>query len=240
MRYTINGQHVRRHELSEKKVRCPNTPNYGCDVRPGYWITYREEYEGGTHGTRVARVLGRIEWAEAVTFSSIDFTGYLSVLACADDLHHAYIRWINPADVLTALERPPVAMLAFLGGDLPRPDMVHRLSEYGTLSENYVSNAAHHIEAFKLGVSPSAYDVGIRSVCQECGRGIKAEEIHTCTLFSVIVDGIGEVYNGKSYGTALGTAAEFEHKGTPYTIVDSDGEVRRQYPRTTNSRTEEA
>lgn len=233
MRYTINGQHVRRHEVSERKVRCPNVPNYGCDVRPGYWITYREAYTDGTAGKRVARVLGRIEWAEPVSHETDDVRGYLSVLACSDDLHHAFPRWVNPDDVLTALERPPAAMLAFLSADLPKPDMVHRLSEYGTLSESYVANAAHHIEAFKLGVSPSAYDHGIRSVCPECGRGIKAEEVHACPIFAVIVDGIGEVHTGSSYSRALMTAAEYEKAETPYRIVDqSSGELMRQYPRT--------
>lgn len=241
MRYVINTQGTRRHELSEKQVRCPRANTaYGCNVKPGYWITYREEYDGGTHGTRLGRVLGRIEWAEAVSFSSVDFTGYLSVLACADDLHHAYIRWVNPADVLTAIEQPPIAMLAFIGGDLPSPDMVHRLSEYGTLSENYVSNASHHIEAFKLGISPSAYDHGVRSICPECGHGIKADGIHTCPVFSVRVDGIGEVYSGKSYASALRTAAEYEHNGTPYTIVDNLGEIRRQYRGKQTITTEEA
>jgi hypothetical protein len=221
MRYTIKTEHIRRHELSGRKVRCANTPNYGSDVRPGAWITYREEYTDGSFSRCVGRVLGRIEWAEPVSGDTRDVTGHLSVLAFADDFSHAYIRWIDPADVLTSREAPPAAMLAFAAGPLPTPDMVHRLSAYGTLSENYVANAAHHIEAFRLGVSPAAYDAGIRSVCDKCGRGIREGETHACPVFRVL-KGETEIYRGDTYSGALKVFAENLPAGEKMTIMEDD------------------
>jgi hypothetical protein len=39
--------------------------------------------------------------------------------------------------------------------------MVHKLSAYGTLSQDYIDKVPHHVAAWTSGVSPAAYDCGV-------------------------------------------------------------------------------
>lgn len=175
----IHTEHVRAHTLSDRAVDLPNAldhdrqTRYGVQAKTGMWITYRDDGH-----MRSGRVLGRVE-APHVPDSrypcdAID--GYLSVLALADNMQHAYIRWINPVDVAEVSTVPPTRLLAFITGPLPTADIVHRLSEYGTLSERYVEHVDHHVKAFECGVSPAAYDAGVRAICLTCGHGKPAKD----------------------------------------------------------------
>lgn len=157
---TIETATVRRHTLSDRGVRCPNTPRYGCTVKPGWWVQYRESYVDGTSGTRVGRVLGRVDAPASGDIPAI--VGHVSVLALSDLLTYGYIRWIAPEDILEATAQPPARLLAWITGPLPTPDLVHRLADYGTVSEEYIDNSDHHIRAWKAGVSPAAWDAGVR------------------------------------------------------------------------------
>lgn len=166
MRYQIRTEHGRTHELSERQIDTPNAydnsrqTRYGVKVRPGNWIVYREEYTDQSFARRVGRVLGRVE-APAVPDAKYPcerIDGHISVLALANDLSHAYIRWVDPADVLEVRDTPPAKLLAWITGELPNPEMVHKLSAYGTLSERHIDKVDHHVTAWRAGMSPAAYD----------------------------------------------------------------------------------
>jgi hypothetical protein len=165
----IRTEHVRAHELSDRAVKCPNAldhdqqTRYGVKAKTGAWVTYKETYTDGSSQTRHGRVLGRVA-ARAIADDVKDIDGHLSVLALSDNMQHAYIRWIDPKDVTEVSVNPPAALLAWvLQPQLPDADMVHKLSAYGTLSSSYINLADHHINAWKHGVSPAAWDAGLRS-----------------------------------------------------------------------------
>ena len=174
MKRTIQTEHVRQHELSDQQVKCFNTGvgmTDGWIAKTGDWITYAEN--SGTDGScyRSGRMLGRVDapYVHDEKYPCEEVKGYLSVLALSDDCCYAYIRWIKPEDVRGIRKQPPAAFLAFMTGTLPDAEMVHKLSAYGTLSESYIDKVPHHIEAWKTGVSPAAYDCGVR------GSSVKAE-----------------------------------------------------------------
>jgi hypothetical protein len=110
-------------------------------------------------------MLGRVSARDASSprFDIPAVEGSLSVLTLSDDCCYAYIRWVKPEDVRGIRKTPPAAFLAFMTGPLPSPDVVHKLSHYGTLSQSYIHHVDHHVEAFKAGVSPAAWDAGVRS-----------------------------------------------------------------------------
>jgi len=172
MKRTIRTEHVRQHELSDRAVIVPNALDhdaqlrYGVKAKTGMWVTYREtDATGNQSNVRSGRMLGRVD-APFVAASNPEYNcpkidGYLSVLALADSMQHAYIRWIDPADVVEVSLHPPAKLLAWISGPLPDPDIVHKLSAYGTLSESYIEKADHHVNAWKHGVSPAAWDAGV-------------------------------------------------------------------------------
>lgn len=168
---TITTEHVRTHELSDRAIDLPNAldhdkqTRYGVKAKTGMWITYRDTNASGEPCVyRSGRVLGRVDapFVQHDKYPCERIEGYVSVLALSDNMQHAYIRWIAPKDVAEVSVNPPAKLLAFMTGPLPSADIVHKLSNYGTLSENYIGNVPHHIKAFEAGVSPAAYDCGVR------------------------------------------------------------------------------
>lgn len=245
---TIQTEHVRQHELSDRAVPCPNAldhdrqSRYGVKAKTGMWITYCERHAGGDFQYRSGRMLGRVT-AGAVDgkYPSEAIDGWLSVLALADDMHFAYIRWVKPEDVAVVMQNPPAKLLAWITGPIPDATIVHKLSAYGTLTERYVENVPHHVDAFKLGISPSAYDRGIRGTCAQCGAGVFADR--SCEMcdhsrtYEVIVGNIGTVYTGNKYAEALAEFAEYQRQsiggegragGEDVTIM-RDGEPYREH-----------
>lgn len=164
MKRHIQTEHVRAHELSDQQVKCFSTAvgmSDGYVAKPGDWITYREHYTGSDlTGTRCGRMLGRVEAPDASSsrFDIPAVKGHLSILALSDDCCYAYIRWVAPEDVLGIRKQPPAAFLAFMTGPLPDPDLVHKLENYGTLSQSYIDKVPHHINAWRHGMSPAAWD----------------------------------------------------------------------------------
>lgn len=155
----IKTDHVRDHILSDRAVPCPNARDYdrqstyGVKAKTGMWVTYND----GDSAVRYGRVLGRVDADGSDDVERID--GHLSVLVLADNHQHAYIRWIDPTDVLEVGTTLPSKLLAWMTGPMPTADIVHKLSAYGTLSERYADKIAHHVEAFEQGMSPIAYDL---------------------------------------------------------------------------------
>ena len=181
MRRTISTQTVREHVLSDRAVKIPyeagamdhdTMSRYGVTVKTGMWITYKERYTDNSFNYAHGRVLGRVE-ADAVNgqFPSPRIDGHISVLQLSQHMTHAYIRWVDPMDVTEVSLKPPQKLLAWITGELPSAEMVHKLADYGTLSERYIDRVDHHINAWEHGVSPSAWDAGVRSSkpCATCG-----------------------------------------------------------------------
>lgn len=158
----IQTEHVRAHQLDDRAVSCPNARDYdrqspyGVKAKTGMWITFKE----GDDRIRSGRVLGRVT-AEPIA-PDPPMECYVSVLCLSDHMTHAYIRWVDPADVLEVSAQAPAKLLAWISGPMPTADLVHKLSAYGTLSESYVDKVDHHINAWEHGVSPAAWDAGVR------------------------------------------------------------------------------
>lgn len=143
---------MRRAKYSAKHVRLPHASTLGFDVtvaKPGYWIMWTEE--GQTH---VGRVLGRIDEAERGE-GLPDCKGHLAVIALACDLHHAHVRWVDPADVERCQPTPPAALLAWITGEdwpatareIPR---IIAMADYGTCSQtsiNFRNDPSRHYNA---------------------------------------------------------------------------------------------
>lgn len=175
----IQTEYVRAHTLSDRGVRCPGAMDhdtqsrYTAVAKTGRWITYREtDAAGAVFMYRCGRVLGRVEAGPVQgpdPTPAID--GYISVLALSDTMQYAYIRWVNPDDVAEVSSTTPAALLAWITGVLPDADLVHKLSHYGTLSASYIHLADHHVNAWQHGVSPAAWDRGVRGICPICKSG---------------------------------------------------------------------
>lgn len=167
MKRTIRTEHVREHELSDQQIKCFKTGvgmSDGYIAKPGDWITYEEKTTDDCSRSRAGRMLGRVKASAVIgQYPSPAIDGYLSVLALSDDCTYAYIRWVAPEDVRGIRKTPPAAFLAFMTGELPDATIVHQLSAYGTLSDRYIANMPHHVQAFEAGVSPAAWDAGVRS-----------------------------------------------------------------------------
>ena len=136
---------MRKAKYSMRQVVCRNSSciGYSSNVaRPGYWVMYR----GDSEGLRMARVLGRIEYAQFVHGARTpDVRGSLAVIRLTMGGTHANIAWVDPGDVVECYEKPPAALMAWITG----PDWVKSkrdiarilaMSEYGTTSEEFISS----------------------------------------------------------------------------------------------------
>lgn len=169
---TIKTDSVREHTLTDRKVACPGAfdhdrqSRYGVFAKTGDWIIYRATDAAGNEWQyRAGRVLGRVDapFVPDDRYPCKAIKGHISVLAFSDNMQFAYIRWIDPKDVAEVSKHPPSKLFAFMTGKLPDAEMVHKLADYGTISERHIDKADHHINAWKHGVSPAAWDSGVRS-----------------------------------------------------------------------------
>ena len=86
------------------KIFLPNCSTLGFGkyyASPGDLINYKEEYVGGTHGYRLARVIGRIKGTDNC---GSQCKGHILVSALEDELTYAYERWIDPKDVFRCVD----------------------------------------------------------------------------------------------------------------------------------------
>jgi hypothetical protein len=123
-------------EPISKPIYCENTR--GSVVRNGSIIVYREHYEGGSHGHRLGRVLGRVTRhanGEAPHAPS------LAVLALSDDMSFAYMRHVSVTDVMEVRSQEGfgATLLFVLFGETPDPDETRRACSYGAMSDNYIT-----------------------------------------------------------------------------------------------------
>lgn len=107
------------------KIWLPNAVPIGHDkyyASPGDLILYKEYYEGGMYGLRLARVIGRIKECDN---QGEDCKGYILVSAIDETLNFSYERWIKPEDVsrCVSVERAKEFISFFLSADV---NEIHR------------------------------------------------------------------------------------------------------------------
>lgn len=134
---------MRRAKYSAKKVYLPEASTLGYGLyyaKPGNWLTWNDGQE-----RRNGRVLGRIECAAyEIGLGTEDCKGWIAVMQLADDMTHAYVRWVNPKWVEICYEAPPVNLMAWITGedwpkraaDVPR---LLAMAHFGSCSESYIA-----------------------------------------------------------------------------------------------------
>lgn len=130
---------------------CPNAAHYGhakYQVSVGDLVLYRERYEGGTEGRRLARVLGLVN---QLPDGKPAEKNLLLVLAASDMLNHAYERYVKIEDVLE-VRSPSKSVFAqwFLSGPVPEPEVAIAAVKYGCVNDNYIDG---HLEDGELKAS---------------------------------------------------------------------------------------
>lgn len=131
---------MRKARYSLKQVILPKASTLGYGqwrAKPGYWILYHVGTEN-----RLARVLGRIDETDS---DGMNCTGYIAAIRLMSDASHAFVDWVNPADVTYCLEKPPSALLAWITGDewvKNKENIAHiiAMAQYGTLSESFINS----------------------------------------------------------------------------------------------------
>lgn len=132
-----------------KQVSCPNASTLGYGkykAQTGDLIVYREHYTNGTDDARLARVIGRVDYAPALDGDREPTRNRLVVLAMATMPSFCFERWINPEDVIEILaidgepgDKIRRLMEWFLSPDLPRHSMEELLqwqrSGFATMTE---------------------------------------------------------------------------------------------------------
>jgi|SRR5215469_4828237 len=146
---------MRKFTLDNKAVRVPNASHLGFDK----WKVKRGDVFT-CDGNIIARSLGRIKTCDN---DGEDCRGWVCALVLGLSGSHAYVRWIDPASVRQVIDCPSKLAAFFFAEKLPYDnDMILNLAAYGTLSELFIDRADHHVTAWRAGVSPAAYDAGVR------------------------------------------------------------------------------
>jgi len=143
-----------------RSVRCPNASVLGYGkwkASPGDWLTY----EDGTGRSVPARMFASVHDWQGRTDN--DPPVLLAVVALAEDLTFGMLRWVNPEHVERVEGRqPPAAMLAWITGAqfeeaAEDPEIMLRMLEYGTVSNDFIHHHDDHMQAWREGVSPATY-----------------------------------------------------------------------------------
>jgi hypothetical protein len=127
---------------SNRSVGLPNASvafDSNGTAKRGAWFEYRERYEGGTEGRRLARMIGTVDATGEDGLPPV--RNWIVALAVSDRGSFAYLRWIDPRDVTWSTREPPGAMLAWIAqptATLPSLKACLRLDAYGSLSQRFV------------------------------------------------------------------------------------------------------
>jgi hypothetical protein len=132
---------MRKARYDMKQVVCRNASCIGYSsniAKPGYWIAY------GAAGGGLGRVLGRIAEAD-YKHDSVSVVGWLAVMVLGMEATHAWVRWVNPADVTACHAKPPAALFAWLAGDewvKSKADIARliAMAQHGTTSESFIAS----------------------------------------------------------------------------------------------------
>lgn len=148
------GKTMRKFELDNTQVRAPNASHLGFDkwrVKRGDLFSYTDQ--GHDY---IARSLGCIKWCDR---DGEDCRGWICALVLGQCAEHAYIRWVNPQRITRIIDVPTKLAAFFFAKELPATvEMLLKLADYGTLSEQFIDNVEHHVKAWQSGMSPAAYN----------------------------------------------------------------------------------
>lgn len=136
--------------ITNKQIVCRNamSPGHGdtYKARVGYWIVY--SMDGTASGTQVGRMIGNVS-APALEQGEEPVKNWLLVMVLSQDMTHCYQRWVKPTEVQAIYKKRPRAFLNWFTGKWPKnPTTLIRLSEYGTLSAEYI----HHVKQATIGI----------------------------------------------------------------------------------------
>lgn len=146
--------------IDNRKIPCPNSTRWGGGgkgaCKAGDMILYREPWEGGAHGHRLARVLGRVS-APAIGDDKTPVKGWALAMALSDDASHGYERWINPSDITLVINTPSAFAAFFFQPTLPYDaQTMRRLMAYGSMCDRFIGNAAENVAAWQADKLASA------------------------------------------------------------------------------------
>jgi hypothetical protein len=133
---------MRKAQYDMQRVICKNASciGYSSNVaKPGYWVSWRDGANAA--GPLIGRVIGRIAKTDG---QGNDCAGFLAVMSLGMEATHAWIRWVDPADVTACYEKPPADLLAWITGNewvKNKGDIARMIamSEHGTLSESFIA-----------------------------------------------------------------------------------------------------
>lgn len=144
--------------IDGKQVICRNASMLGYSsvkLRVGMVFTVSDEYGGDGSAFRM---IGRIAYAPALRGDAGPIRNWILALVLSNDGTFCYERWINPEHVTSTHPVPSRMAEFFFAPKLPYDvATLRRLEEYGTLSDQFVQGAAHHVAAWRAGVSPAVY-----------------------------------------------------------------------------------
>jgi len=122
-----------------KQYRLPNAripPGGGITyVQMGDLILFKTVYKDDSHSEGLGRVL------DQATRNGMGepLSKHFRVLVPADDMHFAYIRIIDILDIVDA-RRPPFDFAQFFfRSELPSPEIINAMSNYGSLNDSYIA-----------------------------------------------------------------------------------------------------
>jgi hypothetical protein len=144
MRYTLQSEHLRRAEYSERKVHLPNASaiGYGKNfAERGDIVSFAYDDDGRER--HIGRVLGRVD-APGDGPAVPPVEEWLAVLTLNDTASSACIRWIHPLLVYEC-RSASTALAAFFfqpTESLPSLPAIHKLDALGSLSESYIAKYA--------------------------------------------------------------------------------------------------
>lgn len=139
---------MRDATIDGRAVPCPNASLLGYGMgkaKVGHFLLYDST---GTAGSGFARMIGRVAYASP-TKDTPAIKNWILALVMSSTGCSAYVRWIDPTTVQYVSDSPSRFAEFFFQKTLPfGRDMLVRLAEHGTLSEQYVEHAAERVDMF--------------------------------------------------------------------------------------------
>jgi len=127
-----------KYRKMKKALFCPNASRIGrsrYEVKAGDLILFKQEYQDGSTGQVLARVLGLATHAgNGEKYPK----PRLAVLAAGDALNHGFERHVPVEDVAQVFD-PGDFTRWFLFGNMPETELAYSLVEYGGMSNNYLA-----------------------------------------------------------------------------------------------------
>ncbi len=120
------------HRRQSQYLPNASTLGYGkYRAQVGDWVTFKAGDQ-----LQIGRMVGRVKDTDPIATEERRPIGFLAVLTLSMELTHAYVRWVDPADVTEVHANVPDIgrFLAWFCGALPDAETCAYLGEYGALS----------------------------------------------------------------------------------------------------------